>query len=439
MEMEKQKTGFWETLILIAIILVIGQTFLEELSVLRGWSVKTRHLLIFSGLFFDLLFTIEYLVRQIRAAVRKEGVQYFLRGRGWIDLISSVPLLLLNSLPHTLSIVLASSGDYGALPAFANLMKVVKAVRITRVLRFIRMIKLFGKIHNADSVMAQRHISRLASLLVLSIIAVLIAGSFLGTGTDETAVRNARTVRFTGMAKNAWRYSFIAAPADTVSFAVRAGKAAGITPFAVTNSKGEPVTLRSALTTAQAHQVLALLHRKKGVEKLFRPGYLASMLSGERYCISVSLAGRGRIFQTVKEEMFQRYFDRDDYFSFSTGGMIFRVSLKDVRRSEAVLNMLSLVLILVVVLCLILIYTKHFAQTVSDVIHVMRRGMSEPDYNLQVKIREQFKDDEVFQLAELYNDEWLSVKDKYRPLEGRDAEKKVSGITLDDFFGNNSV
>jgi len=433
--MEKQKTGFWETLIFIAIILVIGQTFLEELGVLRGWRVKTRHLLIFSGLFFDLLFTIEYLVRQIRAALKKEGLRYFFKSRGWIDLISSIPLLLLNSLPQTLRIVLAAEGDDGALPAFVNLMKVVKAVRITRVLRFIRTIKLFGKIHNADSVMAQRHISRLASLLVLSIIAVLILGSFLGTGIDEERTIAERTARFEMVTAAAWGHSLLMKPQEAVQIALAAGKGATVSVYSVTNSKGGPVALRPDLDSEEMGRLLGIVLPLPGASKIFDSAYLTRLLASEQYCLSVSLNGKGRVYQRVKESRFRDYYDRDDFFTCKTGKLLFYVSLKDIRRVEATQNLLSLFLILTIVLCLIVVYTKHFAQTVSDLIHVMKRGMSEPDYNLQVKIREQYKEDEVFQLAALYNDEWLSVKDRYRPLGDSDSRNSASSITLDDFLG----
>ena len=115
--MREKKTGFWETFILFAIVLVILQTLLEEVAVTAGWTVRVRHFLAFSGLFFDVVFTIEYLVRQTLAAVRRQGMRYFFRERGWIDLLSSVPLLLLDSLPRTLAIVLGSDSAAECVPS----------------------------------------------------------------------------------------------------------------------------------------------------------------------------------------------------------------------------------------------------------------------------------------------------------------------------------
>lgn len=146
-------------------------------------------------------------------------------------------------------------------------------------------------------------------------------------------------------------------------------------------------------------------------------------------------AGGKRLYQKVKYDTFRRYYDQDDYFLHEAGGFRFIVSLKDLRADEATRNMISLVMILTVVLLLIIFYTKHFAQTVSDVIHVMRRGMSEPEYNLQVRINPAYSDDEVYRLAELYNEEWLSLKDRHRPLGGDDDQKAGPSISLDDFFG----
>ena len=77
------------------------------------------------------------------------------------------------------------------------------------------------------------------------------------------------------------------------------------------------------------------------------------------------------------------------------------------------------------------IYTKHFVQTVSDVIHVLKRGYKEKDYNLQVKIREPYKDDEIYQLAEDYNDNFLPKKIK---MQKEEKEKKSSVISMDDLM-----
>lgn len=406
--MREKKTGFWETFILFAIVLVIVQTLLEDIAVTAGWTVRVRHFLAFSGLFFDVVFTIEYLVRQTMAAVRRQGLRYFFRERGWIDLLSSVPLLLLNSLPQTLAIVLGSDAA-AALPGFANLLKVIKAVRITRILRFVRLIKLFGKIHNTDSVMAQRHVGRLAGLIVMGLIAVLMAGSFLGLQGEDDAPEADRR-RILGItARQVWR--------DALE---RAG--------------GERRQVR--LTLAETEAAVRSLFAAGQVTHVPDRQYLAELLAGAGWCLAVEDWKGTRLFQRIPYEDFRAHFGREDYFTFSELGLTFTVSIFDRHRREALANLLSLALILTVVICLILFYAKHFAQTVSDVVHVMRRGMSEPGYNLQVRINPLFQEDEIYRLAALYNEEWLPLKDRHRPRDAGKTGQTAAGLTLDDFFNN---
>ena len=64
--MEKLK-NFFESFIVIAILLVLVQTFLEDFAVLAGWNWEIRRNFIITGFIFDSLFTIEFLVRYFSA------------------------------------------------------------------------------------------------------------------------------------------------------------------------------------------------------------------------------------------------------------------------------------------------------------------------------------------------------------------------------------
>lgn len=375
----KQKTGFWDSFILVMIVLVIIQTFLEEFSVIRGMSVSFRHLLVFTGLFFDLVFSAEYLIRQIRAAIRRQGIQYLLKERGWIDLLSSLPLLLLNSGPRALILLAPENPELLLFSGLdiANLMKVVKAVRITRILRFIRMIKLFGKIHNAESVMAQRHIARIATLSVSVILLVLMAGNLI---------------------------------------------------------QGE-----SPIDKMQAHrqqEYSALLDKlaKVAPDEVIRPALAAGLFSARKDFAGLEELNTGRLHGPYTEAAFKSLFDAQDYITIQNTRYRIYISLLDLRSQEAWQNLYYLLLIVALVIALMTFYSKHFVQTVTDVVHVMQRGMSEPEYNLQVKILESCQEDEIFELARLYNEQWLPVKDRYRPL-GEARRDPGAEFTLEDFFG----
>ncbi len=166
----KKLSGFFENFIFIAIILVIIQTFLEDFSSYKSWSVLIRNILLISGFILDFIFTIEFIVRSSVNARNKKFIEYFWYNRGWIDLLSSIPLLLLNSGP-ALYVIL--SGDVYLLAegvGVLNVFKIIKAIRVARILRLIRIVKIFGKIHNTDSPMTQHHTALITSSAVFSII-----------------------------------------------------------------------------------------------------------------------------------------------------------------------------------------------------------------------------------------------------------------------------
>ena len=86
------------------IILVIIQTFIEDLALLLNWEVSVRTVLIITGFIFDLIFTIEFLVRLYWALAERRVSRYLFEERGWIDFLASIPLLMFNSGPALLSL-----------------------------------------------------------------------------------------------------------------------------------------------------------------------------------------------------------------------------------------------------------------------------------------------------------------------------------------------
>ena len=152
-----KQNKFWDNFILAMIVLVILQTFISELAVYLHWNITLRNILIISSLFFDLLFTIEFIARSITAGKNKRLFGYWFYKRGWVDFIAAVPLLFLNSGPLVILTFLTGTTEGVAAVGVLNILKVVKAIRVTRVLRLIRVMKIFGKIRNAESKMAQHH------------------------------------------------------------------------------------------------------------------------------------------------------------------------------------------------------------------------------------------------------------------------------------------
>jgi hypothetical protein len=366
----KKLGAFLEGLVIAAILLVLAHTFLEDYATLAGWTVPARRLLVLAGLGFDVFFTIEFLVRLYLALAARRGTEYFFRQRGWIDFLASVPLLLFNSLPGTLAL-LAGTGLLAGLGSFLNVLKVIKAVRIARVLRLMRVIKLFRTIRYIRSPMAQNHVATITTISVSILVFWMLVASGLGslgvfTGL-ETSFREGQEARA--------RYVAGPGPAGS-TLAQRASLAASLDPTIL--------RVRAADGTVTWSRYDA-------------PYYQAHFLPG-------------------------------DYGSFTAGGVEVILDERPVTRGAAREGIVFFVAVLLSLLGFLVLYAPRFAMNISDPIHVMRRGMEEGGYNLQVKIPPTHAEEDVFKLAALYNGVFLPLKD--REAGGSDTAQTTLDIEL---------
>jgi nitrogen fixation/metabolism regulation signal transduction histidine kinase len=92
-------------------------------------------------------------------------------------------------------------------------------------------------------------------------------------------------------------------------------------------------------------------------------------------------------------------------------------------------NLLYFGIVVLLVVIFLLVYSPHFALTVSDPIHVMNKGLADKSYNLEVKVPKQFADDDLFQLAKNYNEVYLPLKDRSNAEEGGE----LVDMKMDDF------
>ena len=128
------------------------------------------------------------------------------------------------------------------------------------------------------------------------------------------------------------------------------------------------------------------------------------------------------------QEYIDRFYRDVDVAVITAAEIDLRVDLRPLNREQAAANLRYFAVILALILVLVFVYSPHFALTISDPIHVMRRGMQESNYNLEVKVPAAYRDDEVFRLAHSYNSVFLPMKD--RSYAGDKAE--ISRIQLDD-------
>jgi len=367
------KRKIFENFILAAIILVIIQTFLDDYSVYKSFNISFRHFLLFTSVIFDLIFTLEFILRSIWAANKKKFKNYLLFQRGWVDLLSSVPLLFFNSLPTLYFFLRGDLGTATASIAVLNVLKVVKAIRVTRILRLIRILKIFGKIHNAESKMAQRHTQTIATTGVFTIIMLLIFFSLLKFNKVDQLI-DQRVAHYNK---------------------------------AISNIEDINKTLDVPLRPL----IFKSLSSDSKVLKMYYEDFL--------------------VFSNVSADKFKKYYDYDDSITIEKTEYKLILSVRDINRITAGINLQNFIIIVFLILAYMMLYTKHFVQTISDIVHVIRRGFTEKDYNLQVKINENYKEDEIFKLAEQYNETYLP--EKLKNIEENKANKSTV-LSMDDMM-----
>jgi hypothetical protein len=359
-----------ETVVVVAIILVIVHTFVDDYSILAGWTVPARIWIIWAGLAFDLFFTIEFLTRLYVALSNQQGARYFFRERGWIDFLASIPLLLLNSLPHVLAL-LAGAGLLSGLGSFLNVLKVIKAVRIARILRLLRVVKLFRGIRYARSPAAQAHVSTIATIAV----SILVL-STLGASVLESV---------------------------------------GILP-GIERPFSDGQALRAA-AIAEAGATPAVLAART-----------AAIAAIDATILVVRPQGRAVAWSRYPSAYYADHFLPGDYGYLLSHGVEVFYDERPLAVSAARESFIFLIAVVLTVLAFLLIYAPRFALEISDPIHVMSRGMSESDYNLEVRIPPEHADDDVFGLAALYNNVYLPLKDRL----GNEGQGLAPALKIDD-------
>jgi len=364
-----------DTFIIVAIILVIIQTFLDEYSRYAHWSVVSRNILLVSGFCFDLIFSIEFTVRSLYSGKRGNFLSYIKHERGWVDFISSFPLLILDSGPSLFFLLTVDAHSGAGVIGAMNVLKVVKAVRITRILRLVRVIKIFGKIHNAESKMAQHHTATITTTAVFTIVSVLLMFTLI-FGTSALHFSKERSEEYINLID-------------------------GLKRVADMNTLG------------------------------FRESAEGILLSDKN--ILKIIYSNGTVVEKIGSSEFKKYYDEEDYISVTGKACTLIVSIIDINREIALEHIQNFLVIIFTVLSFMFLYTKHFVQNISDVVHILNLGFRKKDYNLLIKIPEDKADHEVFRLAGFYNDAYLPAKMKKNDSESIKNNKSLSMKDLMNF------
>lgn len=365
----KSKTGsFFENLVIVFIFLVLIQTFLEDFAILVGWSWQIRSILVFTGMGFDIFFVTEFLVRLFYAISGGRVKHYLIHQRGWIDFLASVPLLMLNSGPTGISMILGGSAFLG-LGGFLNVLKVVKAVRIARILRLLRVLKIVKQLKYADSTMAQRHVAKITTISITVFVFSLFAYTILTP--------------------------YIGMPSIEKDYEAR--------------QNAEMMQLYETMQAGETEAALSIAEHS--------PDLLVVKKGGET------------VYTAFDNSYYSKFIGPGDYRYAGRVPYGFFYDAREINKHQSGNNILFFAIVVIFVVAFIVLYSPHFAITVSDPIQVMKRGLDESSYNLEVRIPEAYKDDDVFELADKYNEIYLPLKDRSSAEEGGDMVE----LKMDDF------
>jgi hypothetical protein len=349
----KRSVRVVEVIVTIVILLVIVQTFLEDYTVIAEWDEDFRTILLYTGFFFDFFFTIEFLTRLYNGLSRKRALFYLVHQRGWIDFLASVPLLMLSSGPPLIAQLFGGAAILGT-TGILNMLKLIKAIRIARILRLLRILKIFKSIKHTESVMAQRHVAKIITVSVTVVVFALFVYSGLSQWID------------------------VLGPSDTVQ-----KNREGIIDLVVTDAASSEAVVAGWQLVDDS-----LLLVKKDARLLY------SRYGKDYYEQNLE----ARDYTYLESGTVAAYFDT-------------RAETLELEQNQSWQSLFFFALILLIVLSYLIFYGPHFAVTVTDPLHVMKRGLSEKDYNLEVKIPETYEGDDIFELARLYNEKYLPMKD----------------------------
>jgi len=387
--------SFIELFILFMVILVIIQTFLEDFSIYAGmpldWVKKIRLL----AFFFDLFFTFEFITRLLDSITKGKGFFYFFYENGWIDFLSSIPLLLLLSAPEFIlevkrvdlySLFADYSADFWAfLSIDLSIFKILKAVKIVRIFRLIRILKIFGKIKISGSVTEKHQIRVISTTVIITIILFFLTlNIFQEYGwfkkEDNKVIDDELTLN--RLIVNSYNYN------NEVNF-----------PDILSN----------------------LLKNNNNIIQIFINSKIVYEVNESK-----------KKFMKYYSEKNSDYVAKYDYELPVSQNMSIYYSRFLIKKSEAFYNLTIFSLLIFVLLSIVVIYKNIFKSSITDPIYVMRMGFNKIDYIYNVKIKKYQESDDIFLLSEDYNNKWLPAKmRKINELKEDNSKFKITDAIKD--------
>jgi hypothetical protein len=140
------------------------------------------------------------------------------------------------------------------------------------------------------------------------------------------------------------------------------------------------------------------------------------------------------VYQRYAQEQLTKRYGPEDYALISGDTISVYISTQALNAQDARTSLNIFVIILVVLFILTFVYGPHFALTISDPVAIMRRGMDDPTYTLEVSIPKLYENDEIYRLADSYNEEFLPMKSRQEM--GGGAQSRLADLDFDSLLGD---
>lgn len=175
----------------ILIVLAIIAAMAEDAADAALAPMALRYSFALANTLFDAFFTFEFALRFASAASENRIAGYMGNGLGWVDLLSSIALLVFVSGPFAFGFLEGGPISGGALST-AGFLGPLRSLRALRLLRFVR---LLGRIKGFDSLLTRRHVAKAATLGMGAVIAAFLvlaiaASAGIFPGAAEPRVRS---------------------------------------------------------------------------------------------------------------------------------------------------------------------------------------------------------------------------------------------------------
>jgi hypothetical protein len=184
--------------------------------------------------------------------------------------------------------------------------------------------------------------------------------------------------------------------------------------------------LERAFSQGQAARAAAISEAGPGAPVLaLKAAAIAAM---DRTILAVRPQGGDVVWSRYPASYYAANFLAGDYGYLLTGGVEVFLDERPLAVAAAREGIVFFIAVMLTTLAFLFIYAPRFALQISDPIHVMKRGMAEGGYNLEVHIPPGHAADDVFELAALYNTVYLPLKDRL----GSEGGGPVPALKIDD-------